>query len=346
MTATGIDIGAAWLERKRAQPHLHTRDFAREMNVSEAEVVGSLAGATRLAPEWRDILTAIGGMGSVKTMTRNDSAVIEKHGAYENIEFFGTRMGQTVGADIDLRIFLYAWTYAYAVTEQGANGVRRSLQFFDGRGESIHKVYEEPESVRGVYDDIVARFTATDQTRPVIDVAPHAPEETPDAEIDVAGLRAGWDALRDTHDFFALLKEFGVSRTQALRLAGTERATPLARNVAEIILNDAVATERRIMIFVGNRGLIQIFIGEIHNVTRARGWLNVLDPGFNLHLRDSDVASAWLVRKPTADGTVHSVELYDSRGENIALLFSKRSIGEPESPEWGAFVATLSQANA
>jgi putative hemin transport protein len=96
---------------------------------------------------------------------------------------------------------------------------------------------------------------------------------------------------------------------------------------------------------VGNKGLIQIFIGTIERVARASGWLNILDPGFNLHLRDEQVASAWWVKKPTADGVVNSIELFNARGDNIALLFSKRNFGEVESPAWGQFLATLPVAH-
>ncbi|MGN5476081.1 ChuX/HutX family heme-like substrate-binding protein [Cupriavidus basilensis] len=40
------------------------------------------------------------------------------------------------GPDIDLRMFFASWKYFYAVTENG----RRSIQFFDMRGEAVHKV--------------------------------------------------------------------------------------------------------------------------------------------------------------------------------------------------------------
>jgi len=345
MTVSVPDLRTAWLDYKAANPRAYARDGALALGVSECALVASLEGATRLRAEWDPIVRELPSLGSVKTMTRNDDAVIEKHGAYENVDFFG-KLGQTVGADIDLRLFLDAWGYGYALTEAGANGPRRSLQFFDHDGVAIHKLYEEPESIPGAYDALVARFRADDQTAPVI--APAAPRATerPDEAIDVEGLRCAWDALRDTHDFFALLRDFGVSRTQAFRLAGPERAQPMPTSVAESVLTNAAETQRRIMIFVGNKGAIQIFIGTIARVVRMHGWLNILDPGFNLHMRDERVATAWLVRKPTADGPVHSIELFDARGENIALLFSKRNPGEAESPDWSVFLATLPTLDA
>jgi hypothetical protein len=70
-------------------------------------------------------------------------------------------------------------------------------------------------------------------------------------------------------------------------------------------------------------------------------WLNVLDPGFNLHLREDLIASAWIVRKPTADGVVSSLELFDAGGCTIAMLFGERHAGQAEQPAWRALLAQL-----
>jgi putative hemin transport protein len=98
------------------------------------------------------------------------------------------------------------------------------------------------------------------------------------------------------------------------------------------------------MIFVGNRGAIQIHTGTIHNVQRMHGWLNVLDPRCNLHVREESIASAWVVRKPTSDGIVTSFELYDAAGENVLLMFGKRKPGAVEDPRWRELVASLPAA--
>ncbi|MCP2936632.1 hemin-degrading factor, partial [Salmonella enterica subsp. enterica serovar Typhimurium] len=84
------------------------------------------------------------------------------------------------------------------------------------------------------------------------------------------------------------------------------------------------------MCFVGNPGMIQIHTGPVHRIEVMGPWLNVLDPGFNLHLRQDLVDQTWIVRKPTADGVVTSVELLDAAGETIALFFGERKPGKPE----------------
>jgi putative hemin transport protein len=95
------------------------------------------------------------------------------------------------------------------------------------------------------------------------------------------------------------------------------------------------------MVFVGNPGMIQIHTGPVANLKTLGEWFNVMDPDFNLHLHQPGVASAWLVRKPTSDGIVTSIELFDAAGENILLLFGKRKPGIPESEAWRALVAGI-----
>ena len=95
------------------------------------------------------------------------------------------------------------------------------------------------------------------------------------------------------------------------------------------------------MIFVGNRGCIQIHTGPITRLLDTNGWLNVLDPDFNLHLREPAVARVFSVRKPTDDGVVTSIEAFDGRDRTILLMFGARKPGKPELAAWQALVARL-----
>ena len=95
------------------------------------------------------------------------------------------------------------------------------------------------------------------------------------------------------------------------------------------------------MFFVGNKGAIQIYSGGIQKVVDARGWLNVLDPSFNLHLKEDLIAKSFLVRKPTKDGDVNSIEVFDERGELIVQCFGVRKPGQQESEAWRSHVSSL-----
>jgi putative hemin transport protein len=98
------------------------------------------------------------------------------------------------------------------------------------------------------------------------------------------------------------------------------------------------------MIFVGNANCIQIHTGEVSKLVTVGPWFNVLDPEFNLHLREDHIHEAWVIRKPTRDGDVTSVELFDAKGDIIAQLFGKRKPGLPEDPNWRALAQGLARA--
>jgi putative hemin transport protein len=165
----------------------------------------------------------------------------------------------------------------------------------------------------------------------------------PDITVDVQGLRRAWLAARDTHDFFEMLQRFEVAWAQALRLVGSDLALAVDPGALAWVLERAAAAPLPIMVFVGNRGAIQLHSGPERTVRPTGPWLNVLDPGFNLHVRADHIASAWVVRRPTIDGVVTSVELFDAAGEIIALLFSKRKPGQPEAPAWRALTEELAR---
>ena len=192
------------------------------------------------------------------------------------------------------------------------------------------------------YQALLARFTAIEQQDWIEPIAAvPEPAARPDSEIDVAGLEAAWRGLKDTHDFHALLKRFDVRREQAMRLVADDLATSVANDAPRRILEAARDSGCEIMVFVGNRVCIQIHTGPVHTLKAIPGWFNVLDERFNLHLNEEAIASCWLSRKPTVDGVVTALEVFDTQGRLIVTFFGKRKPGVPELPLWRELTQTL-----
>ena len=142
--------------------------------------------------------------------------------------------------------------------------------------------------------------------------------------------------MRDIHEFFPLLKRF---RAQPARSPRCHRERSFVRRLdlsaTRNLLERASADAVPIMCFVGNRGGIQIHHGPVSTIKIMGPWLNVLDPGFNLHLRQDLVAETWLVRKPTRHGLITSVELYAEDRSLIAQFFGVREEQSPGRPRPG-----------
>ncbi len=336
-----MNLRDRWIELRNTEKGLHGLEVAKRLGVTEVELLACADGtpleATRLEMPFPELIAELPKLGFVKAVTRNDNAVIEVEGTYDNIEFFGA-MGQSVST-IDLRIFTSRWGFVYAAREETKRGISKSLQFFDRAGKAVHKLFLREKSDHAFFDSLIAKYRTCNA--PVLNPVDAPPAEKPDADVDVDALRDGWNALKDTHEFHVLLRRHGVGRVQALRLAGPELARAVPVSSFETLLSRAAEAELVFMIFVGNPGMLQIHTGAIRRAAAMGTWINVLDPGFDLHVQQNAIASAWIVRKPTDNGIVTSLELYDAQGDQILLAVGKRKGDEAESPLWRTMVEGL-----
>lgn len=365
--AAASDLAARWEHLRTEQPRLTARDAAASLGVSEAELLASGVGqgVTRLREGElvpREIMRRALDLGPVLALTRNEYGVIERTGVASRLpaqeQVTGLEAdkeqerearlrniaGGYLGGPIDLRFTFRNWKHAFAVAQAGKDGVlSRSLQFFDGQGNAVHKLYVKSEAGAVVFDQLVAEFRHPQQQAPlVLSAQPARPLERPDSAIDVQEYRLAWQDLNDVHQFNRLLDEFGVSREQAMRLAPAGAARPIAPQAVRQLLEQAAQQQVEIMAFLGNEGTIQIFSGKITKVQEAGGWFNVLDPQFNLHLRDTAFRSGYVIRR----AGVTSVDFYDQRGDLVVSFFGVRERGKPQPQSWLDLTSALPQAAA
>ncbi|MEH6632558.1 MAG: ChuX/HutX family heme-like substrate-binding protein [Halopseudomonas aestusnigri] len=335
----------AWKALSTGQERQYARDLATNLGHSEAELVAAGCGSNvvSLNSTWGALITELDKLGEVKILTRNDHVVHEKIGTFGTISVRGP-MGLVLNRDIDLRLFLNRWTYGFAVKTETSNGPRQSLQFFDDEGTAIHKIFLTENSNEQNYEELVKKYKS-DVTTPevIISAKQEAAPTSLDEKIDISALRDSWKKMKDVHQFHSLLKRHECDRHQAFRLIGPDYAEKLSPLALREVLEQSARDKISIMVFVGNKGCIQIHTGIIENIKDMGPWINVLDPKFNLHLREDRIAQAWLVRKPTKDGIITTLELFDTENTSFALLCGEREMGKPENPEWANLVESLNR---
>lgn len=266
-------------------------------------------------------------------LTRNDSAVHERKGIYSMPKFAHT-IGLVANKDIDLRLFMASWAFCFAVSENE----RHSLQFFRSNGEAAHKIYMTEESAMDKYRALIEEF----QTENVAIVTKADEVKVSDKpEVDVPAFQESWLALKDTHDFFAMFNKYKLTRIEALQHAPDGYTRELKKDGLTEILNLVSERGMEFMVFVGNKGAIQIHTGKGEKIVQTGPWINVLDPEFNLHARLDHIKSVWHVIKPTDYGKVNSIEIFDHNDEIIIQLFGKRKPGLPEPQDWIDLVTKL-----
>lgn len=332
------------------------KDAAAAMGLSEGAAIAAHTGAhdkalraTRLKGPWVELLQALELCGPVLALTRNETTVHEKTGVYEKVSG-SDAMGLALGEVIDLRLFFSRWHAGFAVSEAAANaGVppSLSLQFFNPQGVAVHKIFVRDATDRDAFQSVIDTYTAVPDAP--VQFVPAEKKAAPrdDAAIDAVALADAWRGMQDTHEFFGLLNKFDVERQQSFRLTEGEFTQRAETGAVRELLLEASFDGTPIMVFVGSPGCIQIHSGPVVRIEpmemHGMQWLNVLDPGFNLHLREDRIASVWIVQKPTSDGIVTSVEAFDGEGELMAMFFGARKPGVPERTEWRQIVAKLSR---
>ncbi|HCL2745146.1 TPA: ChuX/HutX family heme-like substrate-binding protein, partial [Pseudomonas aeruginosa] len=98
------ELYRAWQDLRAERPQLRARDAAALLQVSEGELVASRVGidAVRLRQDWAALLPALGELGPIMALTRNEHCVHERKGPYREVTVSANgQMGLVVSPDID-----------------------------------------------------------------------------------------------------------------------------------------------------------------------------------------------------------------------------------------------------
>jgi len=341
--------------------HERVREASR-LGLSEAHLLAADVGKNVIRlKDGREtaiaILMRLHELGQIRASARNDDVVLSVVGTTPPPRQFPateTREARSFpgyfGPPIDLRPNFANWQFSFAqITFTREGQVQRNLVFFDAQGRIVqHLTIDTPDGI-AAFEQILTNFRADPQTSEIVLTAEEPADPVrPDSQVDVPSLIAAWDAITDVHQFSsAVLAKHDVTRLQALRLAGNERAQRLASPDALSALLKAAAKEGlEIMAFVSNSANTQIFTGKINEPTKtAGGWLRVDDDkGLSLAIREAGIDQIWLVKKPSSIGILSTVEVYNAKGEVIVQFYSKREPRKPESDTWRALLANLPKA--
>jgi len=340
---TGATQNAAAIRQAKIDnPKMRERDIAAMLGISEAEYVEAWIGhgVFRITTDFDRVFPRIEELGPVTALTRNENAVHEKIGIYDNFRA-GKHAAMMLGAQIDMRMFPRHWAYGFAVENDTGETIKRSFQFFDAHGEALHKIHLRADSNVDAWKRLAAELALQGDVAP-LSITPASVEAFEnDADVPLEELRTRWSAMTDTHQFPGLLNKLKLSRHKAVSSIGADYAWKLDRAAILPLLEGAAGIALPIMCFVGNRGCIQIHSGPVQRIATMGPWLNVMDETFHLHLRADRIAEVWAVRKPVEGGHVTSVEAFDASGELIIQFFGKRIEGQDERGPWRALVENL-----
>lgn len=335
----------AWENLKEQEPKLRIRDAAKKLGVSEAELLATGVGENviRLSEDFVEQLEKFPKLGRVMSLTRNEGCVLEHKGTFQKIEVHqaGPQKIATVIGPIEQRVFFGGWKFGFAVVSDTPRGPMFSLQYFDKAGDAVMKVFLQEDSDFDFSEELVKAHTHANQTSDLVTETFEKAEYVSKEDLDFESFSSDWENMKDTHDFFGMLRKYKLNRLNAVEWIDDKWAYEVDRLSVRKVVEVAAETKLPIMIFAGNKGNIQIHQGKVKTIKQLGDWLNVMDPEFNMHLNESVVDRAFVVHKNTTEGLVSALELFDVEGEMVAQFFGLRKPGIPQKPEWKAILDSL-----
>lgn len=329
-------------QAKEKTQGLRIRDYAEIIGVSEMELLIANPEnhyVRKITTDSVNILTELHQLDEVMALTRNSSAVLEATGNYPNIEE-GHAGAIGVGSPIDVRLFTKKWEYCFLTERPKDNGMLRSIQFFDKSGTAVHKVYLRDKSNFNFYESLKTRFAEEINQIPNVE----AKEEKSFKKLsdeEVLDFNKEWTELEDTHDFSRLLRKYNVRRIDALRNAPEDLSYKVYNSSVIDLLYNVSDKEIPIILFVPNDAAVQLYSGTVKNIRLIENWTNIIDDKLNLHLRNDMITESRVVKKPTKNGIITSLELYDSDLETALYIYGVREENSKESEQWRKAVLSL-----
>lgn len=333
----GKDIGPVWAEFKKSNPGIRIRNAAEMLGVSELALLCSEGPGkvVRLAPVSAfSFVKGLPVLGEVLALMRNNHCVHEVTGSFSKArgnDLMALNLGQQ-----DQRYFLNHWCHYFSVND----GERSSIQIFDCYGNALWKLYATVSTNMQEWRNFVSQLTCDKNYS--LNIREEVNEKkfsSVPSDASKNQLLEKWSQMQDVHQFHSILKSLQFSRQTAYEIAESVWTQEIASSDAERILRAASQQKVPLMIFTANRGIVQIFTGEVASLRRTGPWFNVLDPDFNLHLDTDAIKRGWKVTRPSKDGMINSVEFFDEKGDTIVTIFGKRQEGETERADWRKIIS-------
>lgn len=273
--------------------------------------VSILEAAFRLRISEAEVIAAVASAGAGRPIRCEPAAIMSALHALQPLTATTRNRYAVIESSDDFacEVNPAAWRFAFALRSPAREGDSRSIQIFGADGAAVHKAFTRSGSDPRVFDELVAALATCRKTwaPPVIEVI--APE------------RAG-------------------TRERALRLAGPRVARPVTRLAHRRVVAQALELGLRLTCTVGNFGMVHALTMRVRRPVLTEPWYEVFGNDHALHLDESGIARAWIVRVSGADGIEERLELFDRRGMMVMQIRAGDSEGRAASA-WRGLLSAL-----
>ena len=244
------------LKSSKQNSMLRIRDAANILGVSEAELlstnIGDSASYLKIH-DFKQFINVIKNFSSLMILSRNDIAVHEIISSGEELVY--NEESSTISSQY-FSIKLKSDFFSHVFSEKLVSGKRqiRSFQFFDENGQATLKIYQKSHQ-NDLYNKIVSDYKS---------------EYNYEFQKRQLETKIKSDFIDDYFDQFSSTIPKKIS------------SKTLFRRILENFSSKSLTLEVKVF----SERVIQTYYGKIKKVVDFKGWFNILDSSFNLHVQD------------------------------------------------------------
>ena len=153
-----------------------------------------------------------------------------------------------------------------------------------------------------------------------------------------------WREMTDVHHFYPMLQSKGISKLSALNAVPEDLARQVNVNAIPNLLYELFASNEKLMIFIDNPSMVQIYTGKIDKIILPNQYKGLnkyiihgkTDEGQKMvcKLSADSIAQVWVVNKFSEGIKIASLEAFDQDGNHVVQFYGERTRGHEQSDIW------------
>tara|TARA_Y100000588_G_scaffold199465_1_gene213237 strand:+ start:474 stop:1460 length:987 start_codon:yes stop_codon:yes gene_type:complete len=248
---------------------LRNFDIAKKMGISEAELLSVKLDSNLKyldIPDQIQFFNDIKRLKKVMFLTRNDDIVHEKTIIPNKLDIISNENNILLTCESPLLKFNdNLWEYAFSEYKITKNRELRSFQFFDKSGDSVLKIYLKSDDVEK-FNDISIKY-----------------ESSYSYQLQGTCLPS-YNTNKSLKELVLLKKSININNTWNKKMFYSKA---LFRKMLQYLSKNKNEVS---LYIIGNKS-VQYHVGIINKVVDFSSWLNVLDPNFNIHVKEKNISS-------------------------------------------------------
>ena len=265
---------------------MRIRDISNGLKISEAELLSLNIGngvQYLCTKKSKNILADILKFKMVMFLTRNEESVHENilNTEYVSIE---SKLNLEIYYKKELLVIFNKspWEYVFAEWKNIGTKELKTVQFFNDKGLAVLKIYIKDDNSR-YFQKIIDKYSI-------------------DYKFQIQKANIGFQEKNNSIDANLFIQTMA---NKFLNCNNYERYCIQKKGILNKVLNMVSENNYKVGIYVPGPSSIQFYHGEIKRVIDFKGWLNILDAKFNLHVKEQLIEDCICIYYSRLDNKFH-----------------------------------------